>query len=284
MVLSILGGATCQGTIRPATLFDFSELGLDDLSDAARQSVQGAAEELRCPCGCGRTLSSGLASHTRCGASLRMIKLMGAMARLGATRSDIVQAVQEYYLSFGSPPVEVDLREAACKGSPQAPVTLVEFSDFECPHCSSLSRVLDALVSTHGEQMRLCFKHFPLNVHQRAFPAAQAAELARTQDRFWQVHDLIFEHQNALADEDLAGYIRLTGLNPEALARVFGEGTFLAGVQESKDEGKRLGVARTPFLFINGRPFTLPLDGIFLDDAIEDAAEWAEHGRWVCKP
>ena len=96
-----------------------------------------------------------------------------------------------------------------------APVTIVEFSDFQCPYCGAAHPELARLLREFDGQVKLVFKYFPLSAHERAMPAARAAEAAARQGKFWEMHDLLFEHQHELEDADCERYASALGLDME---------------------------------------------------------------------
>ncbi|MGH9886565.1 MAG: DsbA family protein, partial [bacterium] len=101
-------------------------------------------------------------------------------------------------------------------GSRDAPTVLVEYGDFECPHCGAAYPMLKAVQRSLGDQLRFVFRNFPLvEQHPHAQQAAEAAEAAAVQGKFWEMHDMLFEHQNALETADLVGYARARGLDAE---------------------------------------------------------------------
>jgi len=140
-------------------------------------------------------------------------------------------------------------------GESGAPMTVVEFGDFECPYCAAAAPVLRKLVDTSAGQVRLVFRHFPLFVsHPHALTAALAAESAGEQDAFWQMHDVLFAHQQRLGDADLARYALDLGLDA---TRIVGEGAqrFGDAVEADYADGAELGVHGTPTLFLNADPY-----------------------------
>jgi protein-disulfide isomerase len=155
--------------------------------------------------------------------------------------------------------VELAVADAPSRGAADAPVTLVEFSDFECPHCGRAHGILNELLGAHPD-VRLVFKHCPLLMHPRAVPAARAAEAARTQGKFWEMHDLLFEHQRALEDADLEGYARQLGLDLERFRADLASPEVHARVEADRDEAARVGVQGTPTIFVNGRRFEESLE------------------------
>ena len=139
------------------------------------------------------------------------------------------------------------------RGPKDAPITLVEYGDFECPHCGQAHYQLQELEKAFGESMRLVFREFPLTtVHPHAEQAAEAAEAAGAQRKFWPMHDILFENQDALAEEDLLQYAAAIDLDVEQFARDLSQESFAPRVREHFMGGVRSGVNGTPTFFING--------------------------------
>jgi len=139
-------------------------------------------------------------------------------------------------------------------GPPNAAVTLVEYGDFECPHCGAAHLVLKELIEQLGDHFRLVFRHFPLaQIHPRAELAAEAAEAAGAQGHFWEMHDALFENQDALEEGDLVGYAEKLGLKVPRFIRELAEHTYLNRVREDFGSGVRSGVNGTPTFFLDGR-------------------------------
>jgi len=139
------------------------------------------------------------------------------------------------------------------RGPKDAPITLVEYGDFECPHCGQAHYQLQELEKALGDSMRLVFREFPLTtVHPHAAQAAEAAESAGAQRKFWPMHDILFENQDALEEEDLLQYAAAIDLDAEQFARDLSEERFAPRVREQFMGGVHSGVNGTPTFFING--------------------------------
>lgn len=140
------------------------------------------------------------------------------------------------------------------RGPASAPVEIVEFSDFQCPFCARVVPTLARLRDTFGDQIKIVFRDFPLtSIHPEAFQAAEAADCAREQDRFWEYHDRLFANQRALATADLKRHAAELGLDPATFDACLDEGRSRARVDEDLQAGQALGVSSTPAVFINGR-------------------------------
>ncbi len=158
------------------------------------------------------------------------------------------------------------------QGPAKAPVTLVEYGDYECPYCGEAYPVVKALQERLGDQMRFVFRNFPLaQAHPHAEHAAEAAEAAGAQGKFWEMHDMLYENQDALEDEDLVRYARALHLDLPRFVKEMESGTYLERVREDFRSGVRSGVNGTPSFFINGMRHDGPFDLASLLAAIEEA-------------
>lgn len=140
------------------------------------------------------------------------------------------------------------------RGPTDGPITLVEYADFECPHCGQAEPVLRELVQGFGHDLRFVFRHLPLeDVHKHAALAAEAAEAAGAQGRFWEMHDLLYDHQDALTPDDIIGYGRQMGLDADRFRDDLDSHRFTPRVARDVHSADESGVAGTPTFFINGR-------------------------------
>jgi protein-disulfide isomerase len=166
-------------------------------------------------------------------------------------------------------------------GPADAPVTLVEFGDYECPYCGMAYPIVKKAQRELGKQLRFVFRNFPLaESHPHARIAAQAAEAAGAQGKFWEMHDTLFEHQDALEREDLVGYAKSLGLDTAQFARDLEAGTYAKRVRDDFRNGVRSGVNGTPTFFVNGNRY----DGSWVNEqafigALREAAQQSGRSR-----
>jgi protein-disulfide isomerase len=162
------------------------------------------------------------------------------------------------------------------QGPADAPVTLVEYGDFQCPHCRTAHFYLKNVLATMGDDMRFVFRHMPLTqVHPMAQPAAEAAEAAGAQGKFWPMHDLIYENQDLLSPALLTRLGQRLGLDMQRFNDDLASHRFLPKVKEDFMSAVRSGAAGTPSFFINGEPY----EGGFDDESLIDALRFAAQGR-----
>ncbi len=167
--------------------------------------------------------------------------------------------------------VPVDPDRDHVRGPAQAPVTMVEYGDFECPYCGQAEPVVRELLSDFGD-VRYVFRHLPLNdVHPHAQLAAEGAEAAGRQGKFWEMHDLLMEHQGALTKRDLIQYAADLGLNTERFTDDMRKHTGAARVAADVDSADLSAVSGTPTFFINGKRHYGAYDIGTLSDAVRAA-------------
>jgi protein-disulfide isomerase len=139
------------------------------------------------------------------------------------------------------------------KGSMDAPVTVVEYGDFECPYCGEAYPIVKRIQEEMGDKLCLVFRNFPLKeLHSNAFSAACAAEAAGKQNKFWEMHDMLFENQDALHDVDLQEYAEALDLDIDQFIKDMRSEEIAKRVQEDFMNGARSGVNGTPTFYING--------------------------------
>lgn len=159
-------------------------------------------------------------------------------------------------------------------GPEHAPVTLLEYGDYECPHCGRAHPIVKALQESLGDNLRYVFRHFPLRTaHPHSENAHESAEAAGTMGKYWEMHDLLFTNQDRLEDEDLLEYGAQVGLEPEALAVDLATHRFYPRVQRDLISGMRSGVNGTPTFFINGVRHNDDYEFTTLLNAISAAAQ-----------
>ena len=141
---------------------------------------------------------------------------------------------------------------AAKGGKEGAPITIVEFSDFECPFCSRANPAVDQVMKEYGDKVRLVFRHFPLEFHKKAPKASEAALCAGDQGKFWEMHDQLFANQQKLDVPDLKAHAASLKLDTAKFDKCLDSGEKASVIQADLADGKKAGVSGTPAFFING--------------------------------
>ena len=145
-------------------------------------------------------------------------------------------------------------------GPKDAKVTIVEFSDFQCPYCTKAADTVKEIKKAYGDKVRFVFRQFPLDFHKQAHGASQAALAAHAQGKFWPYHDLLFANQSALQPADLEKYAKQLGLNMATFKSAMKDKTFTKTVDADLELGKEVDVQGTPTMFLNGEKVPNPTD------------------------
>lgn len=255
---------------------------LQRLSAPARREVTTALNDEFCTCGCPHTLAACLREHGGCRHAKRTAWLAAALANQGASSADISGMLGKYYAGFSAPRAALQVDPRMCQGREDAPVTMVVFSDFECPYCAQSRPVLEAVVRTRPGKVRLCALPFPLARHPNAGPAAQATLWARDQGKFWELHDALFENQADLGPAALPRIAASVGLDGKKLMEVLKAGTYAQEVEALRAQGVAAGLPGTPSVYLEGRLHTLGLSEPELRHSIDDEVEWkGAGGAWA---
>lgn len=158
------------------------------------------------------------------------------------------------------------------QGPANATVTVVEYGDYECPYCGEVVPSIKQIQQQMGDRMRFVFRNFPLSQHPYAEVAAEAAEAAAAQGKFWQMHDLLYQNQRALEPQHLLEYAQQIGLNIDEFSQALRGHADRQRVQRDLQSGMESGVQGTPTFFINGVQYQGPLDEQAIAQAVQAAA------------
>jgi protein-disulfide isomerase len=150
------------------------------------------------------------------------------------------------------PRIEVSIDDDPMKGNPDAPVTIVQFAEFQCPYCGKSKETVDQVLKDYDGKVRMVFRDFPLGFHDRAIPAAVAANCAGEQGRYWEMFDLLMTNQRALEDADLLAHATKLGLDQGKWNTCRQDPKQEAEVKADQEAGAAAGVSGTPAFFING--------------------------------
>jgi protein-disulfide isomerase len=176
---------------------------------------------------------------------------------------------------------EIEVGESPVLGKPGAPVTIVEFADFQCPYCAGSAAVLKQVLAKYQGRVRLVYKHFPLSFHGRARSAARASLAAQEQGRFWEMHDLLFRHHQDLDEARFPVLAEKAGLDPNRFRRSYEthRTSHEKRVDSDYAQGLKVNVRGTPTIFVNGRKVRVrTLEGIsaMIDEELRKASSGEE--------
>src|ERR1041384_7120993 len=212
-----------------------------------------------------------VASYLQNESQQRLEKDLSARLRKGAD-------IRWLFTEPAQPVQNISVDDDPARGDANAPVTIVEFTDFQCPACAAMNPVLEEVLKSYGNKVRFVVRDFPLNMHDNARKAAEAANAANAQGKFFEYIAVLFKNQKALDVPSLKKYASDLGLDRARFDAALDRGTYAAEVQKDVTDGEMYGVGSTPTIFVNGVQLrTLSAEG--LKAAIDHAAESASTGR-----
>lgn len=250
---------------------DLAPVDTSELTRAEKRVWVALVNDLLSPCGEPVSVGRCVAEERSCRRCVPAARYLVRLIREGYER----QQIEEHYASRYGPDgaVELSLEGAPVRGSPMAQLTIVAFSDFECPYCGRAHPVLQQVLNEFEGRVRLVFKHYPLaSAHPHAVSAARASVAAGNQGKFWEMHDLLFEHQRQLEDEDIERYAERLDLDMARFRSDMAAAETQRRVEQDKQEGERVGVAGTPTFFVNGRRFQEPPSALsaYIREALDE--------------
>jgi len=206
---------------------------------------------------------------------LEYLKAQKEAARRAAFIQEL-RAKHKTTVALRPPVVEVTTAGRPEKGGgAKAPVTIVMFSDYECPFCKRGETVVDQIMKTYGDKVRVVFRDYPLPMHPNARPAAEAASCANAQGKFWEYHAKLFANQTALGEAKLKEYAQALGLDAAKFEQCLKDKPFRAAIDKDLADGAKAGVNGTPAFFVNGRALSgaQPLEAFkeIIDDELAAA-------------
>jgi protein-disulfide isomerase len=246
--------------------------GIDtkQLSETARATFYTMLNTEPSACDKPHSLATSLREDPECRNSRHVAQFIADRLAAGATPSDIKLDVDLVVRALT--PREIPVEGRPVYGNERAAVTVVVFADFECPHCKAEAPTLRKAIQQYRSQAKLVYMHFPLGMHPRAEVASRAAEAAFRQGKFWEMHDLIFDHQSQLEDQDLERYAQqIPGLDFGKWKADFQSDDVALAVAKDRALGETLQIEGTPAVYIDGRQLTPLLWGGRIEAWIDDA-------------
>ena len=244
---------------------------LSSLSPKAKATVLKVLRDHDCSCQCGRKLAQCRVEDPGCAYSTNLAKAAIAVAKDGSSESQInaainqstwahLQTEQPQKHSVLEPAIQIPVSGSPVLGDTAAKVTIVEFSDFQCPYCAQAVGEIDAVLKAYPSQIKLIFKQFPLEMHPQAEFAAKAALAAQKQGKFWELHDAMFAHQRQMSREGIESLAQAAGLDMKKFDADLASTEVSETVIRDVQDGDRAGVQGTPTFFINGQRYNGYLD------------------------
>jgi protein-disulfide isomerase len=250
---------------------------LSGLSPAAQKAALAILRSEGCNCGCNQKIAECRMKDQSCGTSRRLAGFV--IQELNAGKSAEVARADLHKFAAEPPPVlekpvKLSIAGDPMKGPADARVTVVEFSDFQCPYCAIAVGEANKLLQKFPKDVRLVFKQFPLDIHSQAAMAAEAALAAQAQGKFWELHDRMYANYRAISAPRILAWGQEIGLDMNRFRADLTGRKYAARVAAEEQEGEKAGVEGTPTFFLNGKRF----NGVFdLETVAPLVAEELKH-------
>lgn len=271
-------------TIAAAAFLVAQDLPGVDFNGLTAKQKAAALKMLRandCSCACGMKLADCRVKDPGCAYSTNLAAEVVRQVKAGKSEAETLAALKASKWSHvqeeaSAPrkllgdPVDVSIYGAPAKGAAKAPITLVEFSDFQCPYCAIAIGELDRVLASHPGSVRLVFKQYPLETHPQAALAAAAAIAADKQGKFWPMHDALFAHRNDLSRPAIIELAKQNGLDIKKFQSDWDSEETRETVIRDVQDGDRVHVEGTPTVFLNGQKFNGQITADALGAAIDE--------------
>ncbi|MDH3202366.1 MAG: DsbA family protein [Myxococcales bacterium] len=232
------------------------QVDVSALDDFSRSIWVDMVNELLSPCGDPVSVARCVAENRKCKRCVPAARYVARLVDEGYSRDEIREIYRVRY--DADTKVKLSHKGSPLRGSPMAPVTIYEFSDFQCPHCRLAAPYLKKIVDDSNGKVKLVFKQYPLPGHPKAREAAKAAIAADRQGKFWEMHDLIFKNQAKLETANFENYAKELGLDLERFRVDLKSKEVETKIEADRAEGKKIGVDSTPSIYVNDRRFVFP--------------------------
>jgi protein-disulfide isomerase len=253
----------------PARIDKLERIDTSALTDAERRTFFDLANELLSPCGEPVSVARCVDERRSCGACVPAARYLARLVAEGYEKAELKELYANRFDAKRK--VSIDVSKAPVRGEPMAKISIVEFSDFECPHCGAAHPILTRVLEEFSGKVNLAFKHFPLDSHKNAGPAARAAVAAQAQGKFWELADQLFEHQRELSPDKIRELAKQVGLDLAKFDAALSSPDAQARVDADKKDGNAAGIQGTPTLYINGRVYNGSMQalGKYLKEELE---------------
>ena len=244
---------------------DLPGVDFTGLTAVQKKQVLTVLREFGCACGCQMKVAQCRVEDPACAQSTTLAKVAVAAAKAG---KDIKAALEASPLAMAAKnrdrvlldPVTIATEGAPVKGPESARITLVEFSDFQCPYCIRAVGQLEAVMKAYPKDVKLIYKQFPLDNHSQARLAAQASLAAHAQGKFWLLHDRMYGKSREINRANILAWAQEFGLDIPKFTAAMDSAAIKQAVDRDLAEGERIGVEGTPSLFVNGKKYQGALD------------------------
>ena len=243
-------------------------IDLGKLDDFERKVFFRVVNRESSACGKGHSLLHSAKHDTGCRASFYAVRYVAHLVDSGFTDSEIGEKLEKRFRSPRAPRIDVSL--APVKGNASGRITVIEFVDYECPHCKHAQALMRQVVEEYPKDIKMYFKHFPLSSHANARLAAEGAVAAHKQGKFWPFNEKVWANSENLTPAVLEKAAKEVGLDVARWRADIESDAVKGQVQADKSEGNDLGILATPSIYINGRKYEDPLEIASFKDWIDE--------------
>jgi protein-disulfide isomerase len=260
-----LGAQTPPPATAPAaadawkTAETLGDVDLSGLTPVQKKAVLKILREEDCSCQCGMKTAECIMKDTNCSYSRTIAKIAIQGVKDGKSLIEISKLMdaspKAHRPKLLEAPVTIAVDGAPVKGPADARITLVEFSDFECPFCSAAEKQVDIVMAAYPKDVKLIYKQFPLSMHPHAQMAAEASLAAGNQGKFWEMYDVLFKNYRHLSSDNIMIWAKDLGLDMNKFKADLVSGKYKAVVAKDLADGEAAGVYGTPSFYINGKQY-----------------------------
>ncbi len=234
-------------------------IDLSGLTPVQKKAVLKIARDQDCSCQCGMKTAECIMKDPNCSYSRALATIAIQGVKDGKTLIEISKLMdaspKAHRPKTLEDPVVIPVDGAPVRGPADARITLVEFSDFECPYCSAAVKQVDVLMAAYPKDVKLIYKQFPLSMHPHAELAAEASLAAREQGKFWEMYDLLFKNYRQLSRANILTWAKQLALDVDKFTADLDSGKFKPVVDKDLADGETAGVYGTPSFYINGKQY-----------------------------
>ena len=235
------------------------DIDLSGLTPVQKKAVLKIVREQDCSCQCGMKTAECIMKDSNCSYSRTIAKIAIQGVKDGKSLIEISKLMdaspKAHRPKLLEEPVKIPVDGAPVKGQADARITLVEFSDFECPYCSAAEKQVDIVMAAYPKDLKLVYKQFPLSMHPHAELAAEASLAAREQGKFWEMYEVLFKNFRTLSRNSIMAMAKDIGLDMDKFKADLDSGKYKAVVEKDLADGEAAGVYGTPAFYINGKQY-----------------------------
>lgn len=232
---------------------------LSELTPVQKKAVLKILREEDCSCQCGMKTAECIIKDTNCSYSRALAKIAIQGVKDGKSLMEISKLMdaspKAHRPKVLEDPVTIPVAGSPVKGPADARITLIEFSDFECPYCSAAEKQVDIVMAAYPKDVKLIYKQFPLSMHPHAQIAAEASLAAREQGKFWEMYELLFKNFRQLSRTNILAIAKQLGLDMDKFQADLDSGKFKKEVDKDIADGEAANVYGTPAFYINGKQY-----------------------------